>query len=996
VAGLPSDTHTFFQGTTGGGIWKTDDAANSWSPITDGQLDVGPVGAIAVAPSDPNVIYAGTGSACIRGNVSTGRGVWKSTDGGKSWTMIGLPGSGAVGKILVHPDNPDLVYLAALGSPFGKNDERGVYRSSDGGKTWDKSLYLNDSTGSVSLAMNPKNPREIYAGMWRAERKPWMLISGSADGGVYKTTDGGDSWKKLEGGLPSGLTGKIGIDVSPANPERVWAIVEAEPDGGVYRSDDAGKTWTRVNSENKLRQRAWYYSHLTADPKDPNTVYALNTSLFRSVDAGVTFTEVQVPHGDTHDLWIDPDDTDIMALSDDGGVVVTLNGGASWSSLYNQPTAEFYEVEVDNQHPYRIYGSQQDNVAVSVPSNYQGHVLRPQQTVLFAAGCETGPTALHPDYPNILWGGCYGGSISRMEVDKDTRQMVRLYPEDQGVAPSELKYRFQWVAPIVVSRHDPNTVYHASQMLHRTRDGGMTWTTISPDLTTNDTTLQRYPGGPINADHTGVEVYTTIFALAEGLRDADELWVGSDDGRVHITRDGGATWTDITPSGMPRLGTVNRIELSTHAPGRALIAVQRYRMNDWTPYVFRTDDWGKTWIRITDGRNGIPANHIVRVVREDPARKGLLYAGTEFGAFVSFNDGGQWQQLQMNLPATPITDMKVHRGDLVISTQGRSFWVLDDLTPIRELAAARPTGATLFAPRDVSRGFQGLPFGFEMDHSLPETLPFGALVHYLLTERAQEVTVEIRDGTGAVVRSFSSDSARADSLRTQRLETIPGLHRVVWNLTSPGPVPPKGVPGGGPGPKAVPGSYSAFLSVDGKTSSRPFRVTGDPNVASTTQADYEEQYRVARAVRDTLEQLYRQVERVRSVKEQVMAILDRAAEAGKAVGDAKPLGDSLTARLSALEGELIQTKIQSGQDGLRFPAKLDAEYGTLLQYVAGNGGYGGGSPEGRPSQGVFDRQRDLDPAWNTIRARLERVWTHDLPAFNRAVVERQLGGVVVR
>ncbi|MBT8397703.1 MAG: glycosyl hydrolase, partial [Gemmatimonadetes bacterium] len=670
VTGIAEEPHTFLMGVTGGGVWKTDDAGHHWEPIADEYLTVGNIGAIDIADSDPNVIYVGTGSACIRGNVSVGRGIWKSLDGGDSWFFTGLPESGAVGSLVVHPDNPELVFVAALGHPFGKNPERGVYRSSDGGESWENVLFLNDSTGAVSLAMDPANPRILYAGMWRAERKPWTLISGGPEGGLYKTTDGGDTWEKLGGGLPEGIVGKVTVTVSRANPRRVWAMVEAEPGNGLYRSDDGGSTWTFLTNQSNLTGRAFYYHHVFADPGDENTVYVLNTRLFRSVDAGRTFELIPVHHGDLHDLWINPGNPEIFVIGDDGGAEVTLNGGRTFSGVYNQPTAELYDVVVDNGRPYRIYGSQQDNSTISVLAYRENNNLRPQEQWQYAAGCEVGPVALDPDDPDVIWSGCYGGVINRMVVSRDVRRNVNLYPENQNRAPKELKNRFQWVAPIVMDPLDPNTVYHASQFVNRTRDGGVTWETISPDLTTNTPEHQEFPGIPIHSDHTGVEVFNTIFSLVPSPHEAGTIWVGSDDGRVHITRDDGGSWTDITPPEMPRYATVNRIEVSPHSPARVFLAVQRYRMDDWRPYIFRTDDYGASWDLLTDGTNGIPVDHWTRVVREDDVQPGLLFAGTEFGVFTSFDDGAHWQPLQLNLPATPVTDMKVHQGDLVLSTQG--------------------------------------------------------------------------------------------------------------------------------------------------------------------------------------------------------------------------------------------------------------------------------------------------------------------------------------
>jgi photosystem II stability/assembly factor-like uncharacterized protein len=784
ATGIEGEPFTYFMGTTGGGVWKTEDAGNSWFNISDGFFG-GSIGAIDVADSDPNVIYVGTGSAPIRGNSSPGHGMYRSVDGGSTWSYLGLPEAGQIGKVAVHPNDPDLVYVAALGHPFGKNRERGIFRSRDGGQTWQHVLFLNDSTGANTISMNPRNPRVIYAGMWRAQRKPWSMVSGGPEGGVYKTVDGGDTWEKLGGGLPTGIVGKVGVSVSPANPNRVWALIEAEPDGGVYRSDDAGRTWQRTNSSNDLRQRAWYYSHVVADPQDENRVYVLNVGFWRSIDGGRNFEPYNVPHGDVHDLWINPSDNRRMVVANDGGAQVSLTEARSWSTMYNQPTAEFYDLAVDNQFPYRLYSSQQDNTSISIPAWSSPSTLYPMQNWQYAGGCETGPVALHPDHPNVLWGGCYGGAINRYELDKDQRRNQILYPQLQlGQAAKDLRHRFQWVSPIVVSRHDPNVVYHASQYVHRTRDGGMSWETISPDLTTNNPAHQEAAGGPINNDVTGVEMFGTVFALSESRRDPNTLWAGSDDGRVHLTRDGGASWQDVTPRGMPELGTVDMIELSPHREGRAYVAVHRYRLNDYRPYIFRTDDFGRSWTLLTDGSNGIPARHFVRVVREDPAREGLLYAGTEFGVYASFDGGRRWQSLQLNLPVTPVVDMHVHQNDLVLATQGRSFWILDDLTPLHqvgpEVARAR---AHLYAPRPAHRVATG---GGQGHHDTPENLPAGAMIHYYLAEApSAPVTLEVLDSRGQIVRSFSSDTAEARRIRSPALPSARGMNRARWDLLYP-------------------------------------------------------------------------------------------------------------------------------------------------------------------------------------------------------------------
>ncbi len=992
VTGVPGSPYRFLTGYTGGGLWESTDAGHFWQPLTDGQLAAGAIGAVTVAPSDPNVIYLGTGSACIRGNISTGRGVYRSVDGGNTWDFIGLPESGAIGSIVVDPRDPDRVFVAALGHIFGKNEQRGVFRSTDGGETWEGVLVLNDSTGASDLVMDPSNPRILYAGMWRAERKPWTLISGAAEGGVYKSVDGGDTWTKLENGLPAGKIGKVGLTVSPANPDRVWAMVEANPGNGLYRSDDGGESWTFLTGEDRLAGRPFYYHHVAADPRDPNTVYVLNTRVWRSVDGGESFDMIPVPHGDVHDIWIDPEDPTVFVVGTDGGASVTLNDGATFSTVYNQPTAEFYDVLVDHQEPYRLYGSQQDNTTISVPVEPRANALRPQEGWRYAAGCETGAIGLDPDHPDVVWGGCYGGIINRMVLSEDTRRNVNLYPESQGVAPAELRYRFQWVAPIVVSPHDPDVVYHASQYVHRTTDGGMTWETISPDLTTDNPAQQQYPGGPILADHTGVEVFNTIFALTPSPHDPGTIWVGSDDGLVHITRDNGESWTDITPRRMPENGTVNRIEVSPHRAGRAFLAVQRYRLDDWRPYVFRTDDYGRSWDLLTDGRNGIPADYPVRVVREDPEVEGLLYAGTEFGLFVSFDDGDRWQPLQGNLPTTPITDLRVQapRGDLAVATQGRSFWVLDDLTPLRELAAdPRVSEARLFTPRDVARGGGYGPLN-EVDLTTPDRLPMGALLNYTVAASALSgPRLEVLDSDGRVLARWAPDRTwpgdGIEGIRVGDLPTTPGFHRVVWGLSYPGPG----------GVKAPPGEYRVRLAWDGGEQTRTFDVVPNPNDASITLADYRAQFETSMAVSDTMAAMDAAADRIGSVRDQARSLMARVREAGRDAGDLPALVDSLTARLETIHRELEGYETAEGEPGLREIDGLDAQYGRLMYQLNSWGGYGGGSSEGRPTAGMLERKADLDAEWSALRARLEAVLDEGVTAVNAEARRLGLEGILV-
>ncbi|MCE2953974.1 MAG: hypothetical protein LW840_09740 [Gemmatimonas sp.] len=997
VSGVPGQPHAFFMGSTGGGRWYTDDAGATWRNVSDGFFG-GAIGSVAVAPGDPNVVYVGEGSVDVRGNTSMGRGAWRSTDGGRNWQPIGLRNAGQIGRLQVHPQNADVAYAAVLGRPFGRNAERGIFRTKDGGRSWEKVLYLNDSTGAVDLAMNPRNPRILYAAMWRAERKPWTMISGSNEGGIWRSTDGGDSWKKLSGGLPTGLTGKIGLTVSPANPQRLWAIIEAEPQGGVYRSDDGGDSWTRTNSENKLRQRAWYYTHVRADPMEENVVYALNTSLYRSIDAGVTFTPIDVPHGDVHDLWINPGDKRIMIVADDGGAQVSLNRGRTWSSYWNQPTAEFYDVITDNRFPYRVYTAQQDNNAISVPSWSSSNSVHPFADYRYAAGCETGPVALHPDAPDVIWGGCYGGAINRWDTRTDERRNVIVYPQLQlGQAARDLTYRFQWVAPILVSRHDPQVVYHGAQYVLRTRDAGMTWDRISPDLTTNTPQHQQAAGGPINNDVTGVEIFNTVFALAEDRADARTLWAGTDDGRVHITRDGGSSWNDITPPGMPQYGTVEEIALSAHRPGRAYVAVQAYRLDDFRPYLWRTDDYGRSWTRLTTGTNGIPADYPLRSVAEDPKVASLLYAGTEYGLFVSFDGGGAWQPMPGRLPITPIADLEARHDDLVISTQGRALWIIDDLAPLRELSASIVASAAhLFTPSDFVRAQRGGD-SFDPVPEVPDAADRGAAIHlWLGREATAPVTLDIVDATQRVVQRFSSDSAAARAAQTARLPVRRGLHRVVWDITYPGPQRVEGVVTWGylGGVKAPPGRYEAVLTANGVTMRKAFQVLPDPRLPHITAADYAEQYRLASQVRDSMNTLNTTLSDLRDVQRQREALMAAATRAGSEAALAA-LADSLARKLTRLEVQLTQVRSKSGQDPIRFAGMLDNQWAELYGNLTGTNGYINGGVDGKPTRGAGERLQELNARWAVLRAQWTEILNTDIPALNAAASQLKLGAIAL-
>jgi photosystem II stability/assembly factor-like uncharacterized protein len=871
VTGVGSEPRTFYMGAASGGVFKTTDAGSTWIPVSDGYFAVGSVGAIEVAPSNASVVYVGTGSESIRSNVSIGRGVYRSDDAGKSWHFIGLPDAGQIGAVRVHPDNPDLVYVAAVGNPFVNNPERGVFRSRDGGKSWEKILYLSDSTGAVDLEFQPGHPEVIYAAMWRGQRTPWTIISGAREGGIYKSADGGDHWTKLTGGLPDQLFGKANIAVTAANPERVYALIEAKPGAGLYRSDDAGATWARVSSQASLITRPFYYTTIAADPTDANVVYAGAEGFFKSTDGGKNFRRFPTPHGDNHDMWINPHDGKIMIQANDGGVNVSFDGGRTWSTQYNQPTAEIYQVAVDSQYPYRLYGAQQDNTTLIIPSLPPGGpVDDPMQLWRVGPGCETGPIMPHPVNPDTVYGACKG-QFSR--TDLHTGQEQNYWVGAQylyGFKPNELKYRFQRVSPMEISPHDPSVIYFGSQYVHRTTDGGVTWERISPDLTANEPSRQVISGSPITRDVTGEEYYSTLYAIRESTIEKGVIWAGANDGPIHVTRDNGKTWVDVTPRDLPPGGRVQNIEPSPHRRGSAYVAVLRYVLGDFRPYIYRTDDYGKSWTLLTTGSNGIPADEPTRVVRESPTREGLLFAGTEFGAYVSFDNGSSWKPLRLGLPVTPVTDMRIFRHDLVLSTQGRSFWILDDITPLEQLTTGIASSAAhLFTPRTAYRfRYRG---GRGGDPSAPEFPPPGAMVDYSLGERgARSVTLEVFDSNGKLVRRMRSEAAQADGERSSsarsarsddsELGTTPGLHRVIWDLRYPGPWSESEGGRGSGGPMAAPGKYTLKLTVDTSASGAPWSATttlavrADPRIvkAGVTQRDMEEQLAHNLRVRDAL------------------------------------------------------------------------------------------------------------------------------------------------
>ena len=1008
VAGHPVERGVFYFGACAGGVWKTEDGGTYWENVSDGYFGTASVGAIAVAQSDPNVVYAGTGEACIRGNVSHGDGVYRSTDGGRTWRNVGLRDTRHIARVRVHPSDPDVAYVAALGHAFGPNGERGIFRTTDGGESWDRVLDRGDRAGAADLCMDPGNPRVLYAATWETLRQPWSFTSGGPGSGIFRSTDGGDTWADLtcNRGLPEGVKGRIGVAVSPAMPGRVWAIVEAE-EGGLFRSDDGGETWQHLTGDANLMQRPWYYSHVVADPRDANTVWVLNLKAWRSTDGGSTFTQVTAPHGDNHDLWIDPNDTDRMIEGNDGGACVSFNGGESWSSIYNQPTAQFYHVVTDDQFPFRAYGTQQDNSAVSVPSRSIKGAIEWRECER-VGNSESGHIAVNRGDPNIVYSGTptHGGDFL-LRYDRRTEQVriITPWPEfNWGYGVKHHKYRFQWTYPIVASRHDPGVLYVAANVVLRSMDEGSSWEEISPDLTRADETKMEAAGGPITVDTTGPEHYGTIFALAESPLDAEMLWAGSDDGLVHLTTNGGGSWRNVTPPDMPEWATVSAIDPSPHDPGAAYMAVTRYKLDDYAPLLYRTTDHGRTWARIADG---IRPGDFTRVVRADLVRPGLLYAGTETGVYVSFDDGVSWQPLQLDLPVAPVHDLSARENELVAATHGRSFWVLDDLTYLRQIDEPEG-GAHLFRPADTYRipfvkglrlSMPGKSYGYGAAEEAtylsgghrdgPRFLdaganpPDGVVVRYELPEEAGEVRLDILDPAGRLVRGFSSSAAK-DSAHGEPEDPVlgsePGVNVFEWDLRHAGAV---GVPGAGaadkglPGPLAVPGRYEARLSVGGVARSQSFELLADPRGGATVE-DLEAQRNLLLRIRDRRTELSRAVHQARAIRGQVREWGERASsdERFQAVVEA---ADGIVKALDGIEESLVQLKADGQLGSISHEARLDAKLADLTMVVSS-----GDHPPTSQAYAVFE---EVSERLRKVLARLGRVKSEEVGKLSALIGE---------
>jgi len=862
VAGVAAQPSVFYMGATGGGVWKTTDYGTSWKNVSDGFFSTPSIGAIRVAQNDPNIVYVGTGSDGLRSNVITGKGVYKSINGGKSWDHIGLDQAGQIGAVEIHPTDHNVVFVAAIGQAFNPNEERGVFRTKDGGKTWKKVLFISDGTGAADLEFMPSNPNIIYATVWHAERKPWTIISGGKENGIYKSVDGGDTWNKLENGLPTGIVGKIDLAVTPANASVLYALVEAADGGnGLYRSNDQGASFEKVSSYSSLTDRPFYYTNVDVDPTDPETVYVMSTGYHKSTNGGKTWSRMRPPHGDNHDMWINPNNPQLFIQANDGGANVTHNGGKTWSTQLNQPTAELYQVEVDNQYPYWLYAGQQDNyTTVSVPSRPPySHQAGPMGYVMNTGGCETGPAVPKPSNPDIVYSNCKG-RFSVFNKKTGTEQSYDVGAANMyGHNPKELKYRFQRVSPIHVSAHNPDVVYHTSQYVHKTMDDGKTWETISPDLTAFEADKQVISGSPITRDITGEEFYSTIYAIQESKIKEGLIWVGANDGPVHVTRDGGKKWSKVTPGSLPGGGRIDCVEPSPHNPAKAYFTSLRYQLGDWKPYIYKTTNYGKSWDLLSDGTNGIPADYPVRVVREDPDREGLLYAGTEFGMFISYDDGKSWASFQQNLPVTPITDIKVHRKDLVLSTMGRSFWIMDNVSSLHQKAEQMEQTAHLFTPKDHIRyRYRG---GRGGDEHTNYPLPTVAVEYFLPTDQKDLLKLEILNAEGKVVRTFLSSKGKSGkqmeverdmatnnikySINSQ-LSPKAGFHRFNWDMRHHGSWDANANRSFGAGPMVSPGNYTIRLSVGAKKMESTFELQIEPRVkkSGVTLADLKEQERV--------------------------------------------------------------------------------------------------------------------------------------------------------
>jgi photosystem II stability/assembly factor-like uncharacterized protein len=979
VGGSAARPLEYYFGATGGGVWKTTDGGLTWRPVADRFLKTSSVGAIAVAESNPDVVYVGMGEVALRGNVIQGDGMYKTSDGGRTWSHVGLEKTMAIGRIRVHPSNPDVVYVAALGNPYGPNPERGVFKTTDGGKTWNRVLFRDDKTGAVDLTLDVKNPDTLYAGFWEVFRTPHSLSSGGPGSGLFKTTDGGKNWTELtkNPGLPAPIWGKVGVSVSAADPNRVYAIIEAAS-GGVFLSDDAGTTWKLVNDERRLRQRAFYYTRIYADPHVKDTVYILNTGFYRSTDAGKSIRAISVPHGDNHDLWIAPNDARRMINSNDGGANVSANGGESWTDQ-EYPTAQFYNVFTTTHVPYHVCGAQQDNSTACVPSI--GGDLYP------VGGGESGYIAPDPEDTDVFYAGSYGGLLTRINRRTGERRAINIWPDNpMGYSAKDIAERFQWTFPIMISPTDPNTLYATSQHVWTTTNEGQSWQRISPDLTRADPSTLGPSGGPITLDQTGVETYPTIFTIAPSRHDANTIWVGSDDGYVHVTRDGGANWLKATPPDLPEFTRVSLIEASPHDPAAAYLAGNRYQRSDRAPYVYRTTDYGKTWTKIV---GGLPGDDFARTIREDPKRRGLLFLGTETSVYVSFDDGATWQSLRLEMPVTPVHGMQVKGDDLVIGTHGRSFYVLDNISVLRQISATTTTEpVVVFDPADATR-----------------SVSRGVIVDYYLQKPAEQVTIEFLDASGASIRRFESapegeggggrGRGGADEAEEEggggrgrggppaRVSARQGMNRFTWNMRYPDARTFPGIilwAASTSGPMAPPGMYQVKLTAHGVTKTQEFEIRRNAAVKTVTDADLVEQFKLAKAINDRVSAANEAVIRIRRIKDQIAERTGKTSDASL-----KQAGTTLADKLTEVEGEIYQHRNRSNQDPLNYPIRLNNKLAALQGVVEG-GDY-------KPTAQSYTVFKNLSGRLDTQLARLETLVGSDLAAFNKLLTAAKLAAI---
>ncbi len=982
VTGVTGDQQTFYQGAAGGGVWKTTDAGLSWKNVSDGYFG-GTIGAVAVSESNPNIVYAGGGEVTVRGNVSHGYGIWKSDDAGETWTYKGLKEGQYIPRIRIHPENPDIVYAAVLGHLFGPNKERGVYRSTDGGISWNKVLYVSPEAGGCDLILDPSNPNVLYASTWRVKRTPYSLESGGEGSALWKSKDGGENWDRLNDhpGFPEGPIGIIGVAVSPVNNQRVWALIEAG-EGGLFRSEDGGASWNTVNTDRNLRQRAWYYTRVYADTENEDRVYVMNVGFHVSDDGGKSFKRKRTPHGDHHDLWISPANNNILAVADDGGAQISMDAGKRWSAYNNQPTAQFYRISTDNHFPYRIYVAQQDNSAIRISHRSFGRGITESDWESTAGG-ESGYIVPDPDDPEIVYGGSYGGYLVRMNHRTGEYRTIDVWPDNpMGWGAGDLKFRFQWNFPILFSKHEKNALYCAANILFKTTNEGQNWEAISPDLTRNDPSMLGPSGGPITKDNTGVEYYATIFAVAEDRLEPGIIWAGSDDGLIHITRDSGENWTNVTPPEtlMPEWTMVNSIETSPFHKGTAFVAATGYKKDDFTPYILKTEDYGANWKLLTTGIN---PEHFTRVVRCDPGREGLLYAGTESGMYISFDNGALWQAFQLNLPMVPVTDLAVKDNDLIVATQGRAVWILDDLTPLHQVSPGYSQGKlTVFNPRPAYRvsGGQGGP-------ASGTNPPGGPVINFFLNQKPDEeaVRIDILEAEGILVKSFRTGVKRkslSSESVTGPLDVKKGLNRFAWNMQYPGA---KRFPnlimwaGGTSGPRAIPGSYTARVVVGDDSTDVPFRIVKNPN-SSSSQEDYQEQFNFLIQCRNKLSETHQAIIDIRSLRTQMNRLkkhLEKEdhAEILDLIGDIEKTS-------GAVEKALYQTKNQSGQDPLNYPIRLN----NKLAAVAGLASRG----EFKPTDQAYEVRDELIGKINLELEKFEKIKTGDIPRLNQLILDHKV------